>query len=1047
MRYINQKSIDSLINAIDIEDVVSRYVDLKKKGNNLVGNCPFHDEKTGSFSVSPSKGIYKCFGCGEAGNAYSFVKKIDKLESYETFIRLAELTNFTLEYIEGESRDYKEKQENTKSLHEINQFASDFYHKNLLSNSEKIVHLAQRNVTITDIKYWQLGYADNKKTLCTILKENGNLSKSNLLGITTVNNGTTYETFYNRITIPIIDKKGNILGFGGKGEKPKYLNSSDSDIYHKDNILFGLWNAQESIRKQNKAILCEGYFDVISLHRAGITNAVASCGTAFTEGQAKLLKKHTSTAVLFYDNDKAGNKATEKALHILLQMSFRVLIVENNIPEADPDDIVQFFEKNNSPYELIQKHIDNAVDALAFLSEKIYANCDNIHQRGEAVDRIALLISAIGYQVTKEEYIKKISQSIGVSKATLKASVEKHEKDKVEFLKKEIVKNNESTAVGPSTDESRNDFYMYGFWADDRKKNFGYWFSTKEGNKCISNFLMESLFLIKNFDNSKRIFRIKNKFNVEKIVEIPIEAMTGLSKFQATVEKHGNFIWEGSQSQVNKLKYKLYSEEKFCNQIRNLGWQKEGFWAFANGIFHNGEFFDIDKYGIANHDDTYYFLPALSEIFSGDETSYQNDKKFIHIKKSSLTLKEYGKLFLEVFNEDRFTVNGTIALLYAIGAVFRDVVYKDMQNSFPILFLFGPPGTGKNQLAYGLLNLFGTPQDLLNLSNNTKASLSKKMAEFSNALVFLDEYKNGLNDDVVQFLKSLYDGRGRTKSEMTTEDRTITTKVNSAAIIAGQEKPVNDIALFTRTIFLSFKEREFNRGVYELLFNKIKEGATSILLELLQERKNVEAKFKIVFENTVVKLNQSLNDLNESKRKNKLEKIRVNDRVLNSYGYLLTILELFKNKLDFMDEHVYIQLFTAMTTQSIMIEKSNDTSTFWDYVQSMYYSGVIREGSHYRFDNDNGKSVIQINYPVIHNLYQKEHRQTSGKPGMDKSSLLDYLSNSAEYIGFKSSIRFLDDFGNSRTTSAHCFNYDLLSDRINLMTEKAASAPNPYSNH
>ena len=1058
MPFIAKSSIDNLFSQIEIEDVVGHYVDLKKKGNLLEACCPFHDEKTPSFVVNPAKGIFKCFGCGKGGNAFQFVQLYDKLSTYDTYERLAQILNVKLEYREDD-REYKETREREMSMLEITKFVEGHYKKRLTENPEAMHELAIRNVELDDIEKWHLGYANNKNEITDYLTEFGKIADGMKLDLVRMNNGRHYDFFRNRIIIPILDKNANVVGFGGKsmnGEKPKYLNSAESDLYNKSKVLFGLFQHQEAIRKRRKAYLNEGYFDVISMSRAGLTHTVATCGTAFNDEQAKLLKKHTHCIVIFYDADNAGKKAAINAMNMALKHGFQTLIVTDMPDGMDPDDLVRYVEENydyfnrNSRFGIDREEYfkefeayieDNTVDALTYFAKEIYEAASNSYEKGNAIARIAESISFIANLTTKQEYIKEICDLLSINKTVLKKEVEKIENSRIEHLKKtnpEKAKNES----GPQTEEAQDDFRKYGFWADDRQAFFGYHFATKDGKVKVSNFLLESLYLIHSHTDSKRIFKIKNDNNVERIMELPIDAMTGLSKFQTNVEKLGKFIFEGSQAQVNKLKHKLYDQEKACYEIKNLGWHKAKFWAFANGIYFDGEFQDIDNHGVVIHNDVNFFIPALSQIYSKEDASFKNDKKFIHIKKSKVKFDKWANLYAQVYNYgDHY--NGDITILFACAAVFRDVVFPTLGNSFPLLFLFGPPGTGKNQLAYGALHLFGIPQDLVNLNSNTKAGVTKRMAEYSNSIVFLDEFNNALEDGTIQFLKSVFDGQSRTKSEMTADDKTTSTPIRSSAIVAGQEKPISSGgALFSRCIFLQFSEREFNKEIYHELDALQKTGITSVLLEIIKQRGMVECEFKEQFELALKTLHRLIDAHNVQRKAQKQESLKVMDRLMNSYAAVLAIYNVLKCELSFpfKQEEIEVRLFHHMKRQSGMITKSNDVSIFWEYIQALFYSNGpnrLEDGKHFKIALKNIKSttytVLYLQLSSVHMLYQKEYRQSTGKPAMDRSSLQDYLKNSSEFLGVEGATRFKNEHGESTVNSSYMFDYDKLSKFINLV--------------
>lgn len=1048
MPFIVKSSIDKLLDSIEIVDVIQNYITIQKAGVVYKACCPFHEEKTPSFTIYPKTGTYKCFGCGEGGNALDFVINFRKLPFTEAIEDLARNSNFSLEYIKGNEINFREQQELEMSLLDINRWAKDYYHKRLLQDDEwASPHIFKRGLTESDIKFWELGFACEDFAITNALKEKGKLNDAHKLGIVKKSDkGNSYDKFQNRIIIPIHDRKGNIIAFGGKAEKadkkiPKYINSDDCEgIYEKSKTLYGLYKNADAIRRANAAYLVEGYFDVISLVRVGIQNTVASCGTALNEEQAKLLRKFCEKVIIFYDGDSAGWKATLKALEILLKYSFQIYIVttpgriytddDEKIFNEDPDTIAQKFE--------ITSFLENyTTEALPFVAAHLYESAQDTFYKGQAIAKISELLSIIPNVVTKQEYIKEIADIINFSKSTLKKEVDKVDNERIKKISEKLKDDDKSDKDFPN-EQARISWLKYGFYEDDRFGKFGYWFNNgKKGKEHLSNFLMKSLYLIEGdkSDDSKRIIEIKNEINVERIIDLRIKTLNSLPEFKSQIEKLGKFVYRGSMGYLDLLKLDLFDNEKHCKEVKNLGWQSEGFFAFANGIFDNEEFTEVDSHGVVLFKEQYYFTPALSKIYAHIKNSYKNDKKFIHIPNKNVSFKKWAKLFNEAHNYNEYH-NGSLAILFFIGALFRDHIFEVCENYFPILFLFGKPSTGKTKMAEGLLAMFGIKQDVLNLSNTTKAGISKKLAEFFNALAFLDEYKNSLDPEIIQFSKSIADGQGRNKSDLTSDEKTTSTPINSAAIMAGQEKPTTDIALFTRCLLCTFLEREFNKAAFDELTDLQKGGLTNVTLEILRNRQFVEQNFKTYFRQAQKEF-KNLCDLHNSKlMEEKKSPIQIQERLITSISCLYGAYCCVENKLEFpfTKDEIKSILLNQIIKQGEMITYSNDVSTFWDYVQDLFYAGLLQEGFHFKisneFDSENSihKNMLYLQFKTTHSLYAVQHRKATGKPGMDKDSLMNYLKNTGEFIKTVSNTRF-----GKVSNSAHVFDYDELSKHINLI--------------
>ena len=388
MQKISQRTIDNVKEA-SILEVIRHYVpDLKKKGTNHVGCCPFHDEKTPSFSVSESKDLFKCFGCDVSGDAIKFVMEYEKTDFLEAIKNIADLCGIQIEY-EEESDDYKQQKEEKLALTGINKLAAKYYREALQQCDED--HPAKKELEYrqldadTCIKF-EIGYAPNQWRFITdYVVKTGLFSNARDIGLVKTKHEKNYDVFRNRIMFPIHDIKGQIVGFGGQNldkknkELPKYLNSKESNIYHKNKVLYGLYHAIKGIKKLGYAVLVEGYYDVISFHRIGITNTIAPCGTSLTDEQAKLIHRYTDRVVIMYDGDEAGQKAAIKAIDVLLAEKIKVEIYP--LPkDHDPDSM-------SRGKKVVPKYIEaKRQDAVIYKIEKTYDKASTLDDKDKAME-------------------------------------------------------------------------------------------------------------------------------------------------------------------------------------------------------------------------------------------------------------------------------------------------------------------------------------------------------------------------------------------------------------------------------------------------------------------------------------------------------------------------------------------------------------------------------------------------------------------------------------------------------------------------------------
>lgn len=438
---IDQPTIDRILDAAQIVDIVSDFVTLRKRGVNYVGLCPFHDDKTPSFYVSPSKGLCKCFSCGKGGNAVHFIMEHEQMSYPEALKYLAK--KYGIEIKERElSSEEKLMQSERESLFIVNNFARDYF-QNILKNhvdgrSIGMAYFRNRGFRDDIIEKFQLGYCTESHDAMAQEAIKKGFKKEYL-----VKTGLCYETddhrlrdrFWGRVIFPVHTLSGKVVAFGGrvlssatKGVKVKYVNSPESEIYHKSNELYGIYFAKQAIVKQDRCFLVEGYTDVISMHQSGVENVVASSGTALTPGQIKLIHRFTNNITVLYDGDVAGIKASLRGIDMLLEegMNIKVCLLPDG---EDPD---SFARKHNTT-EFQQFIQDNETDFIRFKTNLLLedAGKDPI-KRAELISNLVQSISVIPEAIIRDVYIKECSQLLHVEDKLLVSEVAKRRETQVE---------------------------------------------------------------------------------------------------------------------------------------------------------------------------------------------------------------------------------------------------------------------------------------------------------------------------------------------------------------------------------------------------------------------------------------------------------------------------------------------------------------------------------------------------------------------------------------------------------------------------------------
>ncbi|HAA89134.1 MAG: DNA primase [Thermoanaerobacterales bacterium 50_218] len=424
---IPEDFIETVRDAVDIVDVVSEYVVLKKTGQNYVGLCPFHIEKTPSFTVSPSKQIFYCFGCGIGGNVFTFLMKIENLSFPEAVEALARRVG--LEVPRGKKSTGADSPR--EKYFEINQLAAEFYHQVLVEEErgEKARrYLQERGITTESWKRFRLGFApDDGKSLQKFLESKGYpVSMLLELGLIVSRKGTTMDRFRERIIFPIYDPKGRCLGFGGRtlgDDLPKYLNSPDTPVFSKSRNLYGMHLALPGIREEKRALVVEGYLDCISMHQFGFTNAVAALGTAFTREQARLLLRYTKEVVLAFDRDAAGSAASLRGAGYLQELGGKVYVLD--LPSGkDPDEFLQ--THGHDAFQTVLK--ERVIPYLEFKIKQLKSHYDpeSVHGRAEIINQLLDDLLKVDDLVVRDGYIETIAKHLQVPGELVRAQFYRH---------------------------------------------------------------------------------------------------------------------------------------------------------------------------------------------------------------------------------------------------------------------------------------------------------------------------------------------------------------------------------------------------------------------------------------------------------------------------------------------------------------------------------------------------------------------------------------------------------------------------------------------
>ncbi|MBS1916009.1 MAG: DNA primase [Bacteroidetes bacterium] len=499
---ISQQTIQQILSRIDITEIVGGFVKLKKRGTNYLGLCPFHNEKTPSFTVSPVKEIYKCFGCGRSGNAISFLMEHEKYSYVEALRWLANKYNVEIEETET-SPEVKAQQQVADSLYIINAYAQKYFSEILFNNEEGqdigLSYLKQRGFREDTIKKFQLGYCleDRNAFSQAALNAQYNLDYLQKSGLVVVRDERPLDNYRGRIIFPVHNQTGKIIGFGARIIKsndraPKYINTPENEIYVKSKILYGSYFARQAIDKNDECLLVEGYTDVISLHQSGIENVVASGGTSLTTDQLRLIKKYTDNLTIIYDGDSAGIKAALRGLDMALEESLNVKLVL--IPgNEDPDSYVNKVGAN-AFREFIA---NNKKDFILFQLEVSLQNAGNdSNKKASVVNQVAETIAKINKAedfTKQQDYIRKCSELLQIEEQGLHALVNKFIRERISKQENKVSEN--ETAI---TDET-----FIPSPADENDQSFNLLFKDELHERAMVRSLLE--FGLKSWDEQNSV--------------------------------------------------------------------------------------------------------------------------------------------------------------------------------------------------------------------------------------------------------------------------------------------------------------------------------------------------------------------------------------------------------------------------------------------------------------------------------------------------------------------------------------------------------------
>ncbi|SNA75550.1 DNA primase [Flavobacterium psychrophilum] len=1037
MAYIKQSFIESLLERAHIDEVIGKYLDLKRSGANLKAKSPFTDDKTASLVVSPAKNIWKDFSSGKGGNMVNFIMEKEPCTYPEAIEKIASFYNEVVQYEAVEFSEKKKEQLEKKEVLRKTLIAVHELYKQEYKSIE-VEHPAHQEVEIKrdydqeTIIDWGIGFAP-ENFLYNKLSASGKVFQGEELGLII----RQWDKYSNRVIYPIHDANGLLIGLAGRdvSAKPnaaKWINPNVDEhniLYNKSKVWFGLHKAKFSIRKKNEAFITEGYNDVIAWHRYGLENTVASCGTAITEQQINELKKLCSKIVFCMDPDEAGMRAVLKQIPLFIKQGFRTEVI---VLDYDPDDFVRNYhdvislsggleEMFNTPSirkdgfsllvneyikkdywkleetleveknileTLVSQDILNAnklkakanqiksdlIHSTSLLKEAelvsgkkseqykselltnstLKANLDkqnhlakNIQEsvelkqqrkvvaiqrekytsafdsaeinRANGAKKLCAEIINVQEKALFEIYINWIQKESGISKKAindwikeLRSENEVDEDYDIEYeLPKNVTipfKNLEKTIKHYGMFLANNQIYMALPEGRDGKVHFS----------SVSNFAIEVLQHMNDEKFPTKLIRIKNVHNKEIIFDTYSENLNSPQNFYNTMSGHGNFNFKGNNSDLGLLRAYLFDNMGNGRKIEVLGWQSDGnFWAWNNRIItENGQDIPLDENGVFILNDTHYYIASANKIHKFSSNKYNSQKRFKVIE-NSISFETYMAKVMKVHREHAIS-----ALLFGIASLFQDIAV-DENGSFPILFFYGPGGSGKDELAYIIQSFTGTPQIPINLEGGASTLKAKiiELAQFKNGISQLSEYKRG-DDKVDGTIKAIWDRVGYKRGSIESRIAIDTVDIESSVILTGNDYPNKEPIIIrliwnemTKTVFSQQEMKDFDE-----LNDMTEKGLSGYSHKLLSYRKIYKENFSKGYRKWKGILQENFKD---SK-----------GRIISNLAVLATTFEIFRDNSDVIfpfDQNVMMEHFkNQIALQTAKINSASIMIRFWD---------------------------------------------------------------------------------------------------------------------
>ena len=1014
---ISDKTIEAVRN-LDIEDVLKSWgLGFRRRGSTMFASCPFHSEKTPSFSITPGRNLWFCHSCHRGGDGIKFYMEREGMDFLQAVEAIAKANNLHIEYTKEEQSD---EQKEAAKLKESVLAAVAVVHKFFFDQLRVEMNNEARAAREYAYSRWPedfcstcgIGLAPKDGKLLADFCRSKAISEDLLLksGIykRDEKSGRIYTLFRNRLVIPIRDRFGRVIAFTArylgddKADKVgKYINSCNSSVFTKGESVFGIDRASRC-RDALYYNIVEGAPDVMRLQSIGLENTVATLGTAWSGTQFDILKKHIQSLCFIPDSDPPkdelfgpGFKAVMTNGAEAVRRGFDVTVRELPFNEEKADDDAVILHKNDADEYILTPEIYAAIPEKPFIlwiAEKKFSVASSLAEQRVIVAEVADLLRHIKDDAIADECIASLAKINGTVKSW-KAAISRAKGEARQRAAKSDPKNDaerrKELLRQCNLNIIDNCFYTY-----------------DEGEAVrLSNFFLESLYHIKDETNGTRLFRMVNKFNEAVEIEFRESELCSLTTFQQRVGSVGNYIWRAKIDKLNNVKEYLYRGTRSAERVRKMGWDGiNGFFAFGNGVFNGDRFLSVDDLGIVETaPNRSFYIPATSKMYENNPEIYQFERLFIHENRSGIKLYDFAVQLVRVFGD-----NAKIAFCYLLATLYRDVIFNRTRH-FPILNLFGEKGTGKTTLATSLQSFFIHSVDPPNLGVTSVPAMNDRVSQAVNSLVVFDEYKNDLDVRKIAYLKGLWGGGGQTKKNQNTDGMAAQTIISTGIALCGQDKPTQDMALFTRVLFLAFSKTSFSkpeRDAYEDLVAMCSLGNTHLTLEVLGHRQLFEKNFSNAY------------SLTKSELSKIVEGEKIHDRIFGNWIIPLAAFRTLESvlSLPFGYNDLLTVAVAGMRLQNETAQESSEMGDFWEALQGFHTQGRAIDKAHFRikwhrtFRSTTMKEdmifaeptpVLYLNSAAVAGLFNGRGASNATANRSNWSTMLSYLRSHPSFLGLK----------------------------------------------